>query len=70
MIGQPLLLKLFQGVLVGHHLFGRKLADEDVDHSRPFEQLAHRIGPDKLVSPNELAKVGAIESSTESLRLV
>src|SRR6476659_4110545 len=35
LIGRPLLLKLLQGVPVGHRLFKRKLADEDVDHSMP-----------------------------------
>jgi hypothetical protein len=30
-----LLLKLLQGVLVGHRLFGCKLSDKDVDHSMP-----------------------------------
>ena len=35
LISRPLLLKLLQGLLVGHRLFGRKLADENVDHSMP-----------------------------------
>src|SRR5262245_39155288 len=35
LIGRPLLLKLLQGVPIGHRLFGCKLADEDVDHSMP-----------------------------------
>jgi len=35
LIGRPLLLKLLQSVVVGHCLFERKLADEDVDHLMP-----------------------------------
>src|SRR5262245_44845692 len=37
LIGRPMLLELLQGVPVGHRLFGRKLTDEDVDHSMPGE---------------------------------
>src|SRR5262245_1844448 len=36
LIGRPLLLKLFQSVMIGYCLFGRKLADKDVDHSMPL----------------------------------
>src|SRR5262245_57641963 len=36
LISRPLLLKLLQGLLVGHRLFRRKLADENVDHSMPL----------------------------------
>src|SRR5262245_1410859 len=39
LIGRPLLLELLQGVPVGHSLLGRKLADEDVDHSMPMKEL-------------------------------
>ena len=36
LIGRPLLLKLLQGVRVGRRLSGRKLTDEDIDHSMPL----------------------------------